>query len=174
MKCTKLIALAALQLAWLVPSAFADADRLPIFEYKGSYKYYDDSLLKTATGKYQAYLILDDDITYTVWYGTLGTLKWYTISSTTAVDLYQLDDIGNVLFLYGSSDLGFGKVTYSRTDGSLLSCSASGTISDFNSIETGTFSLRYNSSLTKKAISQNISSLDAVIANLIAKKYVLY
>ncbi len=174
MKCTQLFALAALQLALLVPSVFADADRLPIFEYKGTYKYYNDTLLKTATGKYQAYLILDDDVTYAVWYGTSGTLKWYTISTTTSVDLYQLDDIGNILFLYGNSDLGFGKVTYSRTDGSLVSCSATGTISDFSSIETGTFSLRYNSSLTKKAISQNISALDAVVANLIAKKYVLY
>ena len=40
--------------------------------------------------------------------------------------------------------------------------------------ENGTFTVKYDSALTKKAVTLGTNTLDAVVANLIAKKYVLY
>lgn len=173
MKAMKIVSLAVLQLALLIPCVFGQADGLPIFEYKGTVKYYDEDLVKVASWKYQGYIIFDEDVTYAVWYGGTGTDKWYNVVLDSYGELMLLDEKGNAEFMFGNSDIGYGKMTFNKKDGSLSSSSITGTIADFDWQETGTFTLRYNSTLTKKAISTNMTALDRVIADLIAKKYVL-
>ena len=174
MKTTRIALFIAMQLALFVTCVFGEADYLPIFEYKGTYKAYDPDLFKIVSGKYAAYFVYNGSSSYEVWYWASGKNKWYEVYKNSPINITLLDDIGNIEFTYGVSDLGFGKMTRSAINGSMMSCSATGTIADFDSEETGTFSLRYNGTLTKKAISQNISALTVVITDLIAKKYVLY
>lgn len=174
MKAMKIISLAVVQLALLIPCVFGQgADGLPIFEYKGTVKYYDEDLGKLAPDTYQIYMIFDEEASYGVWYGGTGSYKWFFVDMDLSADLYSLDEKGNIAFMFGGTDFGFGKITFNKKDGSISSSSATGTIADLDLFETGTFSLRYNSTLTKKAITSNMTALDRVIADLIAKKYVL-
>jgi hypothetical protein len=156
--------------------ALAAGDGLPVFDYKGVVKYYDTSSRKVASWTYQGYLIINTNGTSSsVWYwGTTTATKKYSVTEDTSMDFEVIDSNGAVFFSLGSSDMGFGKQTLNKKDGSFSSVSISGNIVDWSSYETGTFAVKYDSALTKKAIALGTNALDAVVANLIAKKYVLY
>ncbi len=147
-------------------------DGLPIFSYKGTVKRYDDVNLKTVSYTYNAYMVIDDvsGTATIVWFGGTGSAKWYWVDDSMPVEVALLDAKGNAYFVYGDSDFGFGKMTFKS--GAYSSVSISGNIADTVYGEAGTFSFRYNSTLTKKGITTGADALDVAIADLVAKKYV--
>ena len=114
----------------------------------------------------------DTNVATAVWYGGTGTAKWFWVDTEAPVIFQRLDSKGNVYFAFSYTDVGFGKVTTNRTDGAILSASVTGNIADTENNETGTFSVKYNSSLTKKAITGGMNARDQVIAEMIAKQYI--
>jgi len=175
MRTQKVIA-AMVSLAMFVVSAVQVLanDKLPIFSYKGTVKYYAEGQQKVSPYTYDAYIVVNSNtnIGAAVWYGGTGTGKWFWVDTEAPVNFERLDNKGNVYFTFGYTDVGFGKITTNRTDGVILTASVTGTIADPENRETGTFSVRYNSSLTKKAIASGINALDQVIAELAAKQYI--
>lgn len=150
------------------------SDNLPIFSYKGTVKYYAADQQKVMPYTYNAYIVINSDtnVATAVWYGGTGTAKWFWVDTEAPVIFQRLDSKGNVYFAFSYTDVGFGKVTTNRTDGAILSASVTGNIADTENNETGTFSVKYNSSLTKKAMTGGMNARDQVIAEMIAKQYI--
>ncbi len=175
MKAMKIISLAVVQLALFIPCVFGQADSFPIFDFKASVKIYDEAQLKVVSFTVQSYFVAHEGLTCEVFYGGTGSGKWYSIYSPSADWAYirVLDEKGNASFGFDDRKVfGYGKMTFNKTTGSMSSCSIMGTITDLDD-QTGTFTLKYNSTLTNKAITSNLSSLDMVVASLTAKGYVL-
>lgn len=147
-------------------------DNLPIFNYKGSVKRYDEVQQKVVTATYNAYLVIDDvtGAATAVWFNGTGSAKWFWVDVDVPVFFDLLDTKGNALFIYGDSDFGFGKATF--RNGVYSSVSVTGSIADTEYSETGTFSFKYNSTLSKKAVTSGMDAVDVAVADLIAKKYV--
>lgn len=147
-------------------------DNLPIFTYKGIVKRYDDDLKKVVSYTYNAYMVIGDSATGTtaVWFGVTGKEKWFWVDDGVPVTLDLLDDKGTAFFAYSDTDIGFGKVTLKN--GAISAVSVTGSIADTVYGETGTFALKYNSSLSANAVKSGTDAVDAVVAYLIAQKYV--
>jgi len=176
---TKLIFGAVTMLGLMISASVVHAagDGLPVFDYKAIVKYYDSESKKTLPLTYQAYLIINTNGTSSsVWYWgtTTATKQYYVVANDSSIGFQALDSSGNAYFSYGYSDMGFGKQTLNKKDGSYTSVSISGSTVDWSSYQYGTFTLKYDSSLTKKAIALGTNALDEVIINLTAKKYTEY
>lgn len=145
-----------------------------VFKYQDSVKRYNSEKMKVETQKAKSYIVFGPgDAVTTVFYGTdTNKTKWYYIDYYLPVYLTTLDVKGNVNVSVAYNAFGFGKLKMDKY-GQLSSVEANGTVVDSCEEITGTFNFMYDKSTTLKAAKANITALEQVVANLVAKGYLL-
>ncbi len=171
-------------------SALAGSSFHQVFDYAETYKWFNEETQKVETGSYKSYFIFDDDLEFlgTVRFWVEGSKKYYTpefgislagIESKLLIEpsgpfaITVLDQAGKKVMFSGflGWDLnGFGTARW--TGEQLAALNVSGVTCqpfEFN----GTFRLKFNKSVTRKAFENERSGLEQVIIELEKKGYEL-
>jgi hypothetical protein len=161
----------------LAAGAFAAEEAELIFDYNLTGKYWDAEKQKVSNYKQQSYLIWNAELGRwdKVLYWRDGAIKkYYVVALPDSSEFNFLDDVEkNVCF--SENDVnhaanGFGTARRAR-GGQLSSLSVTGA-GCIPGLFNGTVRVRFNKSLTNKAVKNKVSALDQVIAELERKGYV--
>lgn len=172
-----------------VSSSLAGSIADHVFDYAENYKYFNEVAQKVVNDSYKAYFIFDEDLDFvgSVNYWIEGTKKYYRpefgfgpvgIESPLLLDdpggpyaITVLNETGKQVMFSGSLfwDLnGFGTARWSGDQ--LAALNVAGMTCEpfeFN----GTFRLKFNKSVTRKAVENERSGLEQVIIELEKKGY---
>lgn len=171
-----------------VSSSFAGGLADHVFDYAENYKYFNEAAQKVVNDSYKAYFIFDENLDYagSVNYWIEGSKKYYRldfgavpvgIESPLFLEIEApyaitvLNETGKLVMFSGSLlwDLnGYGTARWSGDQLTALNVSGM-TCSpyEFN----GTFHLKFNKMMTRKALDNERSGLEQVIIELEKKGY---
>lgn len=172
-----------------VSSSLAGSIADHVFDYAENYKYFDEMAQKVVNDSYKAYFIFDEDLDYvgSVIFWVEGSKKYYRpefgfgpvgIESQLLLDepdapyaINVLDEAGKQVMFSGSLWWGLNGFGTARWSGDQLAALnvAGATCEPFEF--NGTFRLKFNKSVTRKAAENERSGLEQVIIELEKKGY---